>query len=219
MIAAEIEDGSCLQIGIGGMPNAVCSLLLESGREDLGVHTEMLTDGIMDLYQPGWWWRTEGTPSREGRLHVRARLGRLYAAIDRNDDLLCLPVDQTNLPHIIMQNDRVISINNTTQIDLQGQAASESDGHRHISGTGGHCSSCAAPTPQWGKSFMCLASTYEKGGVRTSRIVLDLTPGNIATTREPTSCTWSPIRHGQPQRKVRGRASDGTHLHRASRLP
>ena len=57
--------------------------------------------------------------------------------VNRNTDFLCCPVDYTNLPHFIMQNDRVVAINNTTQIDLQGQAASESDGHRHISGTGG----------------------------------------------------------------------------------
>ena len=61
----------------------------------------------------------------------------LYETLHRNPDILCYPVDHTNAPHLIMQNDRVVSINNTTQIDLQGQAASESDGHRHISGTGG----------------------------------------------------------------------------------
>ena len=184
LIAGAIEDGSCLQIGIGGMPNAVCSLLLESGAEDLGVHTEMLTDGIMDLYRAGL---VVGARKalHPGKVVYTFALGSadLYAAIDHNDDLLCLPVDQTNLPHLIMQNDRVISINNTTQIDLQGQAASESDGHRHISGTGGQLQFVrGAYASSGGKSFICLASTYEKGGVRKSRIVLDLTPGNIATT-------------------------------------
>jgi acyl-CoA hydrolase len=82
-----------------------------------------------------------------------------------------------------MQNDRVISINNTTQIDLQGQVASESDGHRHISGTGGQLQFVrGAYTSKRGKSFICLASTYEKRGERRSRIVLNLTPGNIVTT-------------------------------------
>jgi len=184
LIAAEIEDGACLQIGIGGMPNAVCSLLLESGAKDLGVHSEMLTDGIMDLYRAGL---VAGARKalHPGKVVYSFSLGSssLYAAIDRNEDLLCLPVDQTNLPHVIMQNDRVISINNTTQIDLQGQAASESDGHRHISGTGGQLQFVrGAYASREGKSFICLASTYDKGGVRRSRIVFDLTPGNIATT-------------------------------------
>jgi acyl-CoA hydrolase len=77
----------------------------------------------------------------------------------------------------------VVSINNTTQIDLQGQAASESDGHRHISGTGGQLQFVrGAYASNGGKSFICLSSTYEKRGHRKSRIVLNLTPGNIVTT-------------------------------------
>jgi acyl-CoA hydrolase len=97
--------------------------------------------------------------------------------------MFCHQVDYTNSPHIIMQNERVVSINNTTQIDLQGQAASESDGHRHISGTGGQLQFVrGAYASKGGKSFICLSSTYEKHGERRSRIVLDLTCGNIVTT-------------------------------------
>jgi acyl-CoA hydrolase len=97
--------------------------------------------------------------------------------------MLSCPVDYTNLPHIIMQNDNVVAINNTTQIDLQGQAASESDGHRQISGTGGQAQFVrGAYASHGGKSFICLSSTYEKHGQRRSRIVLDLTPGNVVTT-------------------------------------
>ena len=82
-----------------------------------------------------------------------------------------------------MQNERVVSVNNTTQIDLQGQAASESSGHRHISGTGGQLQFVrGAYASRGGKSFICLASTYEKDGERRSRIVSTLTPGNIVTT-------------------------------------
>jgi acyl-CoA hydrolase len=92
-------------------------------------------------------------------------------------------VDETNLPETIARNDRVVAINNTTQIDLQGQAASESDGHRHISGTGGQLQFVrGAYASRGGKSFICLASTYERRGVRKSRIVVDLTPGNVVTT-------------------------------------
>jgi acyl-CoA hydrolase len=82
-----------------------------------------------------------------------------------------------------MRNDRVFSINSTTQMDLQGQAASESDGHRHISGTGGQLQFVrGAYASRGGKSFICLPSLFDRKGIRKSRIVLNLTPGNIVTT-------------------------------------
>jgi acyl-CoA hydrolase len=184
LIAGEIEDGDCLQIGIGGMPNAVCSLLRESSVQNLGIHTEMLTDGIMDLYQAG---RITGAHKQlnPGKIVSTFALGSryLYDGINRNSDIEFFPVDYTNLPHYIMQNDRMVSINNTTQIDLQGQAASESDGFRQISGTGGQLQFVrGAYASKGGKSFICLASTYERHGARRSRIVLSLTSGNIVTT-------------------------------------
>jgi len=159
-------------------------MLLDRGVQDLGVHTEMLTDGIADLYHAG---RVTGARKAldPGKIVYTFALGStsLYQAPDRNPDFLCRQVDYTNSPHIIMRNDRMVSINNTTQIDLQGQAASESDGHRHISGTGGQLQFVrGAYASSGGKSFICLASTYEKRGERRSRIVLDLTPGNIVTT-------------------------------------
>lgn len=183
-IAGEIEAGDCLQIGIGAMPNAVCTSLLESGVRDLGVHTEMLVDGIIDLYKAG---RVSGAHKtlNPGSIVYSFALGSrsLYDTIHRNPDFCCHPVDHTNLPHNIMRNDRVISINNTTQIDLQGQAASETDGHRHLSGTGGQLQFVrGAYASRNGKSFICLASTYDKRGERRSRIVLDLTRGNVVTT-------------------------------------
>lgn len=184
LIAAEIEDGACLQVGIGAMPNTVCSLLLHSGVRNLGVHTEMMTDGIVDLYKAGI-ATGAAKQAQPGKMVCSFGLGSqaMYAAIDRNPDILCCPVDQTNLPHLITRNDRVVAINNTTQMDLQGQAASESDGHRHISGTGGQSQFVrAAYASKGGKSFVCLSSTHERRGVRKSRIVLDLTPGNVVTT-------------------------------------
>jgi acyl-CoA hydrolase len=119
------------------MPNAVCSLLLERGVRNLGVHTEMLTDGIIDLYRAGvvtGWLKTV----QPGKIVCSFGLGSqtTYDAIHKNADISCQPVDMTNLPHLITQNDRLTTINNTTQMVLQGQAASESDGHRHISGSG-----------------------------------------------------------------------------------
>ncbi len=184
LIAAEVADGACLQIGVGGMPNAVSALLLDAGVKDLGVHTELLTESIIDLYLAG---RVTGANKAldRGKIVYSFAVGSsaLYATLDRNPDMLCLPVDYTNMPHIVMQNPKVVGINSTTQIDLQGQAASESDGHRHISGTGGQLQFVrGAYASHGGKSFICLASTYERKGIRKSRIVLDLTPGNIVTT-------------------------------------
>jgi acyl-CoA hydrolase len=183
-ITGELEDGACLQIGVGGMPNAVCSLLKEAGVRDMGVHTEMLTDGIIDLYQAGALNGSRKTLD-PGKIVFTFTLGSasVYKAIDRNPDIIAAPVDYTNLPHNIMRNDKVVSINSTTQIDLQGQAASESDGHRHLTGTGGQLQFVrGAYASKGGKSFICLPSTYERHGVRKSRIVLDQTPGNIITT-------------------------------------
>lgn len=183
LITAELEDGACLQIGIGGMPNAVCSLIGESGLKELGIHTEMLVDGIVDLYRMG---KVTGARKQidTGKIVATFALGSkyLYDTIDRNPDFEFHPVDHTNLPHRIMLNDNVVAINNTTQIDLQGQAASESDGHRQISGTGGQLQFIRGSyASKGGKSFICLSSTYDKRGDRRSRIVPRLTPGNTVT--------------------------------------
>ena len=184
LIAAEIGDGACIQVGIGAMPNAVVSLLLQSGVRDLGVHTEMLTDGLVDLYEGGF--ITGAAKALDpGKIVFSFAFGsqRLYRSIDRNADFRCCPVEYTNLPHMIMQNERVVAINNTTQMDLQGQASSESSGHRHISGTGGQLQFVrGAYASKGGKSFVCLSSIYERHGIRKSRIVLELTPGNVVTT-------------------------------------
>ncbi len=185
LIANEIEDGACLQIGIGGMPNTVCSLLADSTIADLGIHTEMMTDGIVDLYRAG---RITGAKKQidTGKMVCSFGLGSqyLYDFIDHNPEVQFHPVDHTNLPHNIMKNNNVAAINNTTQIDLQGQASSESDGYRHISGTGGQSQFVrGAYASRGGKSFICLASTYDKRGERRSRIVTALTKGNIVTTQ------------------------------------
>jgi acyl-CoA hydrolase len=162
----------------------VCSLLLESGVSDLGVHTEMLTDGIVDPYRAGVVTGARKTlHPGEVACTFGFGTGRLYETAHRNPDFVCLAADLINLPELVMQNERVVSINSTTQMDLQGQAASESAGHRHISGTGGQSQFVrGAYASTGGKSFICPSSDHERHGVRTSRIVLDLTPGNIVTT-------------------------------------
>jgi acyl-CoA hydrolase len=184
LIAEEIEDGACLQIGIGGMPNAVCSVLKDAGARDLGIHTEMFVDGMVDLVEAGV---VTGARKQINRGQIVFTFGagsrRQYEFVDRNPGAQSYPVDYTNLPENIARNDRVVAINNTTQIDLQGQAASESDGHRHLTGTGGQLQFIrGAYASRGGKAFICLASTYEKRGERRSRIVSTLTPGNIVTT-------------------------------------
>jgi acyl-CoA hydrolase len=166
------------------MPNAVCSLLRGANVRDLGIHTEMLVDGVADLIEAGI--ITNARKQIDQGLSVFAfAVGsqQLYRLIDRNPEFSACAVDYTNLPANIARNDRVISINNTTQMDLQGQAASESSGVRHVSGTGGQLQFVrGAYASQGGKSFICLASTYDKAGAPQSRIVSTLTPGNIVTT-------------------------------------
>ncbi len=183
-IAAEIPDGACLQIGIGGMPNAVCAGLKDAGVKDLGIHTEMLVDGMIDLWEAGVVTGANKTLNRfQMAFTFAAGSRRLYDFAHRNPRAQSFPVDYTNLPQNIQQNERVIAINNTTQIDLQGQAASESAGHRHLTGTGGQLQFVrGAYASKGGKSFICLSSTYDKKGGRASRIVSTLTPGNIVTT-------------------------------------
>ena len=184
-IAAEIDDGACLQIGIGGLPNAVCAALREAGVRDLGIHTEMLSEGLVDLCEAGL---VTGARKRTapGKIVFTFAAGsaRQYRFLHDNPAIESQPVDQTNLPHLIMANDHVVSVNSTTQVDLQGQAASESAGHRHISGTGGQLQFVrGAYASRGGKSFICLPSTRARpDGTLESRIVVDLTPGNIVTT-------------------------------------
>jgi acyl-CoA hydrolase len=184
LIAAEVGDGACLQIGIGGMPNAVCALLRDAGVRDLGIHTEMLVDGMIDLWEAGLVTGARKGINRYQMVFTFAGGSRrLYDFIHRNPRAQSFPVDYTNLPQNIVRNERVVSINNTTQIDLQGQAASESSGHRHLTGTGGQLQFVrGAYASAGGKSFICLSSTWEKRGARESRIVATLTAGNIVTT-------------------------------------
>jgi acyl-CoA hydrolase len=184
LIAEEVEDGACLQIGVGAMPNAVCSLLREANVRDLGIHTEMMVDGIGDLIEAGIVTNAHKQID-QGISTFSFALGtsRLYRLIDRNPAIQAHDVDYTNLPVNIARNDKVVSINNTTQIDLQGQAASESSGHRQVSGTGGQLQFVrGAYASRGGKSFICLSSTCEVKGARVSRVVASLTPGNIVTT-------------------------------------
>jgi acyl-CoA hydrolase len=180
-----IEDRSCLQIGIGGMPNAVCSALAHSDIKDLGIHTEMFVDGMVDLVEKGK-VTGEYKQTYRGEIVYTFALGskRMYDFINKNELCVSIPVDETNLPNKIAQNDNVISINNCLQIDLTGQVASESSGYRQISGTGGQLQFVrGAVASKGGKSFMCLSSRFvDKEGNPHSRIVPGLEEGTVVTT-------------------------------------
>ncbi len=184
LIAAEIENGAAIQIGIGAMPNAVCQLLAESAVGDLGVHTEMFVDSLVDLYEAGKVTGARKTLDRYQMTYTfAAGSERMYRFLDRNPACFAGPVDYTNLPHRIMQNERTVAICNAAQIDLSGQACSESAGIRQISGTGGQLQFIrGAYASRGGKAFLCLGSTYERADRRASRIVARIEPGNIVTT-------------------------------------
>ncbi|MBD3893194.1 acetyl-CoA hydrolase/transferase C-terminal domain-containing protein [Hydrogenophaga sp.] len=183
-IVHEIGDGICLQVGVGGMPNAVCSAIAQSKLHDLGIHTEMFVDGMVDLIEAG---KVSGRhkQTHPGKIVFTFAVGtqRTYDFLHQNEACLSLPVDQTNLPHKIAENHNVVSINNCIQIDLSGQVASESSGYRHISGTGGQLQFVrGAFMSPGGKSFMCMSSRYMKGASPASRIVLGLESGTVVTT-------------------------------------
>jgi acyl-CoA hydrolase len=183
LVAAEIRDGDCLQLGIGGLPNAVGRAIAGAGVKDLGVHTEMMVEGLVELVKSG-----AATGARKqidpGKAVYAFAIGTadIYAALDRNPAFEARQVDYTNLPQFVARNDNVFSVNSTGQMDLQGQAASEADGYRHFSGTGGQLGFVrAAYESEGGRGFLCMPSTYEKNGVRKSRVVAGLAPGTIVT--------------------------------------
>lgn len=183
-ILAEVDDGACLQIGIGGMPNAVCGALADSSIKDLGVHTEMFVDGMVDLAERGKLSGAKKTSYR-GKIAYSFALGsaRCYDFIDRNEQCISLPVNETNLPENIARNANVVSINNAMQIDLSGQVCSESAGHAQRTGTGGQLQFVrGAVMSPGGKSFMCLSSQFTRGDKSVSRIVPGVAPGTVVTT-------------------------------------
>ena len=179
-VADLIEDGSTLQIGYGGIPDAVVVQLTH--KHDLGIHTEMIGDGILTLVQSG-----AVTNRRKnylpGKMIATFALGsnKLYRFMDRNPGLEMHPVDFTNDPALAGRNDKLVTINATLQIDLLGQCGSESLGHAPYSGTGGQADFVrAANRSRGGKAFIVLPSTAKADTI--SRIVLSLGPGTHVTT-------------------------------------
>lgn len=179
-----IHDGSCIQLGIGGMPNAVGKAIAQSDLKDLGGHTEMFVDAYVDMIESG---RMTGAVKEIDRWRVAYTFAlgstRMYDFMHNNPACTSYPVDYTNDPRVISQLDNFISINNAVQIDLYTQVNAESDGFKQISGNGGMWDFVLGS--QWskgGKSFICLMSTYtDKDGQLHSRIVPTFSPGSIAT--------------------------------------
>lgn len=191
LVMEQIEDGACLQLGIGAMPNMVGAMIAQSDLKDLGVHTEMLVDSFVDMYEAG---RITGLRKQldKGKMVYTFAMGtkKLYDFMDNNPILASCPVDYSNDPDIICQNDNVLGINNAIEVDLYGQVASESSGVRHISGTGGQLDFIyGSYKSKGGKGLICLTSTFEdKEGNLQSRIKPILTPG--ATVTVPRSMNF-----------------------------
>lgn len=184
MIVREIPDGACLQLGIGGMPNTVGSLIAESDLKDLGVHTEMYVDGFVDMARAGkLTGRCKNLDKGRQVYAFAAGSQKLYDYIKENPDVMAAPVDYTNDVHVISQLDNFISINNAVDMDLFGQVNAESAGLKHISGTGGQLDFVmGAYLSKGGKSFICMSSTMTaKDGTLKSRIVPTLANGSIVT--------------------------------------
>lgn len=183
LIASQIHDGDTIQLGIGGMPNAVAKALIN--KKDLGIHTEMFTSGMLDLIKAGVINGSKKT-LHPGKHVACFAFGskELYDFIDDNPSVMILNGSYVNDPAIIGLNDNQVSINSTLEIDLTGQCASESLGTRQFSGTGGQSDTAVgAQNAKNGRSFMALYSTaMVKNPVtgereETSKIVVTLKPG------------------------------------------
>ena len=184
LIVDQIPNGACLQLGIGGMPNAVGSLIAESDLKDLGVHTEMYVDAFVDIAKAG---KITGAKKNIDRYRQAYGFGagtkKMYDYLDENPELMSAPVSYTNDIKNIAALDNFISINNCVDLDLYGQISSESSGTKHISGAGGQLDFVlGAYMSNGGKSFICCSSTFtDKQGVVHSRIRPTLVDGSVVT--------------------------------------
>lgn len=189
-VMGEIEDGSCLQLGIGGLPNVIGAKIADSDLKDLGIHTEMLVDSCVDMYNAGRITGAKKTIDTFKMAYTFAMgTDKLYAFLDNNPMCASYPVSYTNDPRIIAMNSKVIAINNAIEVDLFSQVCSESAGTRQISGTGGQLDFIfGAFGSKRGKGLICLSSTFkDSDGQIKSRIKPTLTPGAIVTV--PRSIT------------------------------
>ena len=189
LVVPQIPNGACLQLGIGGMPNTIGSMIAQSDLKDLSVHTEMYVDGFLAMAKAGKITGKYKTLDKGRQVFAFAAGSKdLYDYMDHNPEVMGAPVDYTNDVHVISQIDNFISINNAVDMDLFGQVNAESAGVKHISGTGGQLDfALGAYLSKGGKSFICMSSAMtDKQGNLKSRIVPTLTQGSIAT--DPRTC-------------------------------
>ncbi|MBW2674144.1 MAG: acetyl-CoA hydrolase/transferase family protein, partial [Deltaproteobacteria bacterium] len=175
-----IRDGDCLQLGIGAVPDSMLGFLKD--KKDLGIHTEMFSDGVVDLVNKGviTCARKNFHPNKMVATFFMGT-EKLYSFIHNNPKVEMFTVDYTNNPAIIARNDNMVSINSSLQVDLTGQAASESIGYKQFSGTGGQADFVrGAAWSKGGRSIIAFHSTAAKG--KLSRIVSHLDEGAIVTT-------------------------------------
>lgn len=175
-----VKDGDTLQLGIGAIPDAVLLFLKE--KKDLGIHSEMISDGVVELIESGVITNAKKT-LHPGKTVVTFLMGtqRLYDYADDNQAVAMYPVDYVNDPYVIGQNDNLVSINSCVQVDLMGQVASESVGLTQISGIGGQVDFVrGARLSKGGRSIIAIASTAAKGKI--SKIVPFLDEGAAVTT-------------------------------------
>lgn len=184
-IAEHIPDGATLQIGVGGIPNAVIRAL--ENHKHLGLHTEAMTDGVLPLLEKGIIDNSQ-KKVMPGKSVASLALGsrRLYDYMDYNKDMVFKDVAWTNNPFIIAQNPKVMSINSCLEIDLTGQICADSIGTRIFSSVGGqHDFVYGSSQSEGGKSFLAMLSTTNKGATKIKPI---LTPGaGVVTTRFQTN--------------------------------
>jgi acyl-CoA hydrolase len=183
-VAERIPDGACVQAGIGSIPNGILAALRD--HRELGIHTELLSDGVIDLVEQGIATGVRKV-RRPGKVVGTFALGtrRLYEFLDGNPAVELLPVDWVNDPRVIAQERGFVSINATLQVDFLGQAASETIGGRYWSGSGGQADFArGAMYSQGGQGFLVLPSTAVEGTV--SRIVPHLDLGSAVTTVKNT---------------------------------
>jgi acyl-CoA hydrolase len=180
LIAEQIPDGACIQLGIGAIPDAT-GMALKS-KHDLGIHTEMFTDSMVELIECGA-VNNSRKQIHKGKSITTFAYGskRIYDYIDDNPAIELLPVDYVNDPNVICQNDNMISINAALEVDLWGQVCAESVGTKHMSGSGGQIDYVrGACQSKGGKSFIAFTSTAKGGTI--SKVKPILTPGAVCTT-------------------------------------
>lgn len=183
-IFPHITDGATVQLGIGGMPNALGELIAASDLKDLGMHTELCSDGYLAMAKAGKLTNRKKTLHRnKGVLGLAIGSRALYDWLDENPGVAGFPLRYVNDPAVIAQNEGMISINGCLNVDLYGQVCAESAGTRQISGTGGQLDFVTgASMAKGGKAFLCMSSTYtDKSGRVRSRVLPSLT-GDIVTT-------------------------------------